>query len=518
MVVAQDMLSCLKTRESFVVQPGLLLGLILLVSCTKRVTPGGVAGGSDAGPAPNSSSSHSDASVGPSACRAPAKGASFTLGASSREGETKEGEVEVDEELPFSTTLGNAIALNDRYWVTAVDYRSRESHAVIAKIENSVDRGTTIDLGRVFGDAEPPRIAAYGTNALFVVPDSDASGRTLKVGRLTPSPEKDRIEWIDSVLQGIDDSPVFSIATNQATAVIAWDELDASSRRGIVRFRAIVPSTPNAVAMPSSQVVSSTQSGRSNTPFPMKRLKTINVPKNELNVQSTDLDIDAEAPQLVPRASGFWLGYLVNERRNQLERSAVNASSNKRSSEDKNEERPVVELGKRGIQIMALDSSAKASGRPIVVTAPGAHVVAFEIKGTADGGALVAYRDATSSPGVEEDIVEIAEVHPDGSIERIRLEDERVGVGAPSLWVSSKTQEAERVWLMVAGKSGEMQVMSHRMGEGRISPPMTDPLLLGAEPLLRDGAMLLVSRAKGRAVEFERLECRFDELSQTQNK
>jgi hypothetical protein len=430
----------------------------------------------------------------------------------SREGDTKDGDVEVDEELPFSTTLGNAIALNDRYWVTAVDYRSRESHAVIAKIESSVDRGTTIDLGRVFGDAEPPRITVYGANALFVVPDSDAGGRTLKVGRLTPSPEKDRIEWIDSVLQGIDDSPVFSIATNQVTAVIAWDELDSTNRRGIVRFRAVVSSTP------STQVASTAQKSRLNTPSPSKRLKTTSVPKSELNVQSTDIDIDAEAPQLIPRASGFWLGYLVNEHRNQPERSAANASSSKRSSDEKNEERPVVELGKRGIQLLALDSSAKALGQPIVVTAPGAHVVAFEIKGTVDGGALVAYRDATSSPGVEEDLVELAEVHPDGTIARIRLEDERVGVGAPSLWASSKTKDEERVWLMVAGKTGEMQVMSHRMGEGRLSPPMTDPLLLGAEPLLRDGATLLVSRAKGRAVEFERLECRFDETTLTQTK
>jgi hypothetical protein len=417
------------------------------------------------------------------------------LGSPARNTEPVEGESEADEELPFATTLGNAVAIEGRYWVTAIDYRQKESHAVVAQIEQSVDRGTVVDLGRVYGDAEPPRIAVQGEQVIVVVPDSDASGRTLKIGRFSASGNRGRVEWFDSVLQGVDDSPVFSIATNRDAALVAWDEIDKATHHGVVRYRALVSaSNGHTTPLPKPNAV-------------MKGPVTSTVgPK----VHSTSTDVDAEAPQLVTRAAGFWLGYLTSEVTPKQKRNSERLELDKAKVDEKLEDRPVVELGKRGLALLPLDPSGAASGQPVAVTAPGAHVVAFEVEAMPDGGALVAYRDDVSSPGVEGDVLEIAEVHPDGTVSRLRLEDERVGVGAPLLLATSTPKADEGVWVMVAGKSAEIQTTNYRWGNNRLSPLVGDPLLVGAEPLLREGAALLVARIRGRSVEFERLDCRFD--------
>lgn len=470
MVVVISMLERSKTWARTAIRYGSILGFVFLASCSKKSTPSGAAGGPDAGAAKDPLKAKPVPSAGQGSCRSPSKGASFTLGAPEREREPENGAGDAegdDEELPFATTLGNAVAIDERFWVTAIDYRNRQSHAVLARIEPTVDRGTVFDLGRVFGDAEPPRIAAQGRQLIVVMPDSDASGRTLKVGRISTSDARGRVEWFDSVAEGVDDSPVFTMATNQDTIVLAWDDLDKATRRGVVRFRAA-----QSAKAESSQGT---------------------------NAQTTAVELDAEAPRLIARTGGFWLGYLVNER-----------VVRKPPADEKSEERPVVELGQRGIQLQALDSSGRVSGRPIAITAPGAHVVTFEMDATAAGGAVVAYRDANSAPGIEEDVVEIAELRPDGSVSRLRMEDDRVGLGAPLLLTSSVAKPDESVWIMVAGKSAEMQITSYRLGESRLAAPVSDPLLAGAEPLLRDGANLFVARTKGRSVEFERIDCHFE--------
>jgi hypothetical protein len=436
------------------------------------------------------------------------------LGNGAAESASTENEPDNEQELPFSTTLGNALFAQGRFWVSAIDYRHNQSHAVLARIEPSVDRGQVIDLGRVYGDAEPPRIFALG-NVLFVVmADADAGGRTLKRGRIELVGSRNDVEWIDSMAQDHDDSPVFGVSASERVSVVTWDELDRNSRRGRVRWSTLASGVTHA---------SVAAGGRGAVRVAAKTEKGGKGSVEASKVWSSPADVDAEAPQIVPRQGGFWLGYLASKAKSPpglpMRNSDASSGPSKAGVESAREgggageETPVVDLGSRGVELLSLDADAAISGRPIAVTAPGAHVVAFEIEATADGGALVAYRDAVSSPGVEEVVIEVARVRPDGGVTRLRLEDERVGAGAPLLLLSSPPRSGEPVWIGAAGRAGEMQIATYDLGTGQLGSLIADPSLLGAEPVARDGSAVLVARTRGRVVEFERLECDFSGIA-----
>ncbi|MGC4070314.1 MAG: hypothetical protein QM784_37755 [Polyangiaceae bacterium] len=479
---------------------------MLISSCSKKSADRATGSIADAGPSARASASANPGPATPNgraSCRAPGKGASFTLGSGAGESASNEGEPDNEQELPFSTTLGSALVARGRFWVSAIDYRHNQSHAVLARIEPGVDRGSVIDLGRVYGDAEPPRIFALGNALLIAMADADAGGRTVKVGRLELEGERNSVEWIESMAQEHDDSSVFGVSASDRVAVVTWDELERNSRRGRVRWSTVAFGATRTRIAPL---------GKGAGPVGAAAITAS-------KVWSSAPDVDAEAPQIVARQGGFWLGYLAAKgkgpsalvaRGTGVASGASKAGSEANREGDRSaEETPVVDLGSRGVELLSLDTDAGISGRPIAVTVPGAHVVAFELESMADGGALVAYRDATSAPGVEEVAIEVARVRPDGGVSRLRLEDERVGAGAPLLLVSSPPRPEELVWIGAAGRAGEMQIATYNLGAAQLGVLVADPLLAGAEPLARDGAALLVARTRGRVVEFERLECDF---------
>jgi len=497
-------------RNRTAVQCVLPLLVAMLPACSKK-SAGGNAAVENAGPA-SSGAQVRPAAHAPSAsaasCRSLGRGASFTLGTpdadrahsdgsgpseAPADGSASGAENEGDLEQPFATELGSTLASGDGFWVTALDNRNGKSHAVIAKIESTVDRGTVVDLGRVYGDAEPPKAALLEEKVLVAVADSTAAGRLVKLGQLLATQTVPHIEWVEDVEQGADDSPVFSLATSAKSVLLAWDDIDRSSRRGIVLWRRVFEhGAARTLPEPKGKLArgQSSNGHPSTKPF------------------ATALEQDAEAPQLLPRPGGFWLSYLssVGVRATKNAR-AVAATQKSATNEDDN--RQVVELGKRTIQLTALDYNGAVVGQGIAVTEPSTNVVAFDAEALADGGVIVAYRQANTAPGVEDDEILVTQVRPDGSFVRMKLEDERFGAGMPVVLTAASGNPSSDVWLVVGGKSGDGLLSRFIPGESTLGAVATEPALSLAEPLVRVGDHLLISHVRGKAAEFEPITCIF---------
>jgi hypothetical protein len=478
------------------VQGCCILAAITFGACSKKARPGQATGGSIA------SSAHSAPSLGSSlpklGCKA--RGTSFTVGPLDGGGD---GDGDSAGDAPFGVTIGSAIGHAGGFVVAAIDGREGGSHAVLALLDSEISRGRILDLGRVYGDAEPPRVVIRNDAAFVVVPDSDASGNAYRYGWVRGLQEGGRIDWLGVFEQEVDESAVFALADTQATITVAWDEVDPKTHRGAIRWASL-----DGKGLPiNAATAAKSVRGRGTKPG--------------LLVNSTVQELDAEAPQLVAHRTGYWLAFLVRASET-VRANGAHAGIRPKSPQERatggqasTDDVRVVDLGRRGIALLPLDLEGRANGRAITITEGSAHVVTFDVEATADGGAIVAYRDADAVPGVEDRVIEIARVRPDGGVERHRIDDERIGAGTPVLLVDSESaaepSRRSSTWLAVTGNTAET-----RLAElPERGPPLLDlveePNLIGVEPMLRRGDSLLVSRHHARSVEFERFDCTWSE-------
>jgi len=481
-----------------------------VVGCSKRPHPGQSTGGSA------SSAASVKGGAAPARVRLAchASGTSFSLGPidgarvadnsddNAQFGSDAGAEADSDGlssvDLPFGVTVGEARAHANGYVVTAIDARQGGSHAILAFLDTEVARGSVLDLGRVYGDAEPPRVVLGDDRAFVVVADTDASGHNYRYGWVRGLEGKSKLEWLGSLNQEADDSAVFSLARNRSSITIAWDELERKAQVSHVRW-VTLDATGKRIGIGAGV---GGANGRASSQRKGER---------DWRVNSTGNDVDAEAPQLVARGSGYWLAYLAGEStRHKLETNAANPKTRGKASADDGDTR-VIDLGHRGIEVLPLDENGLPNGKPIRVVERTANVVTFDIEATADDGAIVAYRDAEATPGVEAQTIEVARVRPDGGVTRQRVDDERVGAGTPMVLINSSPEpagdNAPNAWIAVAGNTGETRLASLGDAGQAVLELVDAPQLVAVEPLLWRGDSLLVMRHRGRFAEFERLMC-----------
>jgi hypothetical protein len=482
----------------------------VLVGCSKKLSPGQATGG--AAPSASVAARPLGQTRSALACRAP--GTSFSLGpvegsraldvgddaAPSPSGSKGEGESDVESlvDLPFGTTVGGVEWHAGGYVVAAVDARQAGSRAVLAFLDLNVARGSVLDLGRVYGDAEPPRVVLRGDSAFVVVPDTDAAGNSYRYGWVHGLDGRSKLEWLGSFEQQVDDSAVFALASTPGSITVAWDEVERASHQSHVRWASLDASGRRFAIVPGSNAATASAS-------------TTRKAERDRLVNSTGNDIDAEAPQLVAHGSGYWLSYLVAEP-TKAKTAGARGSSNSRATPTSGEDDTrVIELGRRGIDVLPLDANGRPNGKPIHVAERTAHVVTFDIEATADGGAIVAYRDADATPGVEAQTIEVARVRPDGGVLRQHIDDERVGAGTPIVLVDPERGlgrgSAPSAWVAVSGSAGETRLVKiPEQGDAALEL-VEAPQLVGVEPMLWRGDSLLVVRHRARYVEFERMTC-----------
>jgi len=447
---------------------GLLLAAVLGGGCKKHKKPA-------AASAPEAPSAK--AASPPSArCSAVKRGASFTIG---RPGQNNAGDGDDDVPLPFAVDPGSAVPLPSGFAVSALQSMDGGTGAVIAIVGPDADSGKLVDLGRVYGDADPPRLAARDGHLVVALAGNDASGATLRLVAIrTPTGAAD-VVWGREMEQGNDQSQVFGVELGKQRGVLVWDDWDKRGDHGVIRGSTFALDDVSNATRP--RVLS---------------------PKDD----------DAEAPRIVRRPGGFWLAWISHTRAHAKRPGAskLAAKTAPVASAGPGAGSGIVELGSRWLELVPLDENGSPTAPPIAVTQHDAHVLVFDVAPAPDSGALLAWRDDEAAPGAEGRIVHLARVRPGGSTETHVLDDEKVGAGVPTLLVDqhqSKNAGPQAAWLSLAGVSDETRLAALDDQGKLIDELSTDRVLRHAEPVVLDRGRMLLAAPHGLALELSTATC-----------
>ncbi len=443
---------------------GLLMACALATGCKKHAKSGGAAG--------NAVQSASAVPAAPPAprCKAIKRGASFTIG---QPGKSDLGGDDDSVALPFAVDLGSAVATSSGFAVSALQTEDGGTGAVVALVSANADSGKLVDLGHVYGDADPPRLAAHADRLVVALPGNDASGATLRLVAIRNPAGSADVVWGREMEQGNDQSQVFDIELGDKRGVLVWDDWDKSADHGVIRASTFKADDVSNATRP--RVLS---------------------PKDD----------DAEAPRIVRRPGGFWLAWISHHRAH-AGRGAPAASS----SPEPGAGSPIVELGSRWLELVPLDENGSPTASPIAVSRHDAHVLVFDVAPAPDGGALLAWRDDEAEPGAEGRIVHLGRVRPGGSVQTHILDDAKVGAGVPTLLVDEHPPAKpgpQAAWLSLAGVSDETRLAALDANGKLLDPLVTDPVLRRAEPVVLDRGRMLLAAPRGLALELSAATCK----------
>ena len=418
---------------------------------------------------PSSSASRPSPSPGPvrSRCRESAQSAAFRIGDvvanPTSQDDTEDGGPDEDDEVPdpFSVELGPARADATGFAVSALRSVKGQSHALIALLDGDAGAGKLVDLGAVHGDSDAPLFAAHGKDLLLAVPDTDAGGGMLKLGVLRDARGAAQVSWGPEVT-GVRRDSTFALEVSGERALLVY----AAESAGKIRVFGGLIDVSNLKQKFSSEPLSAAGA-------------------------------DVDSPRLALRKGGYWLAVA----------RALDAPKTKPkprmngASTDLGEDDSVLDIGTRRIEVMQLDAQGKSASTPLVVTAPGARPMSFELATAADGSAYVGFRGDDSTPGANGGALVLLHVKLDGTFEKVELAGDSNGTGTPSLLVDWAAPD--KLWLTAAGENGATWF-------GRIAQRGTlsaDSLVRGGDLIAVREGKLLLSRARGTAAELSVIIC-----------
>jgi len=360
--------------------------------------------------------------------------------------------------MPFSVELGDARAAGDRFAVGGLESRSGTAHAIAAILDED-GGGRTVELGRVFGDVDPPVLAPHRGRWLGAIAERDAAGVRLRLVRLDPPFAAADVRRGAEITGLLRHAPGFALESSEDGVLLAW----TTQEKGAYAL-ATAALDPAAIA-----------------------------PK-QVHRRAFSADVEIESPRLAPRPGGYFLAYLVR----QATASTVPVSPEEGAD--------IVGEGPTRVEILPIDAKGVAVSSPKRVTRAGARVLAFDLLPVGRGGALVVYRDDSGGPGLEQPNVETVLMNADGTT-RSGTWNVGSGVGLPAVLVDRyATAEAPKGWIVVQGES-----------EARAAPLPADPLaplelapepaFAGAEAVALLGRRVLRARTRGTRVELEVLAC-----------
>lgn len=373
------------------------------------------------------------------------------------------------EDLPFATELGLAAPHAGGFAVGALAAMEEGTRAVIALVGGDGASGRIVNLGSTHGGAAPPRVAGRADELFVVVPDSDASGGTLRLGVIRDPRETPEVTWGAVVSEGWDESQAFDVIVGEKRALIVWDQWTSSKDRSVVVASSFDPDDISSVSTPE---------------------------------QLSGEGQNAEAPRLVERPGGSWLGY--------LERTPEPTDAGAPSPTEALDEGTgtVVDLGRRALVVVPLDRHGKPTNPPRRVSPDDGHVLVFDLAPAADGALELVWRDDATSPGVERGVIHLARVRPDGSVKHDVIEEESIGSGAPSL-LYDPAPAARRgpTWLTVGGVTDLTQLVA-LLPDGKPAGRLRSEAAIGrGDVLARSAERLLVGTPLGRSVELTVVSC-----------
>jgi hypothetical protein len=367
-----------------------------------------------------------------------------------------------DDEVPapFSVELGPVRADGEGFALSALRSTKGQAHALLATLSADAAHGKLIDLGAVHGDPDPPQFALHGADVLVAASDTDAGGAMLKIGLVRDVHGAAPLSWGPEIT-GVRRDSTFAF--------------EAVGDRGLLVYAAEVAAKIRVFGV---------------------LVDPANL-KNKLSPEPLSAPgADVDSPRLARRSGGYWLA---------VARSLDAPKKEKKRSPDAGtellEEESLLDIGTRRIELVKLDGLGKLVSSPLVVTAPGARPMTFDLAAAADGGAYVAFRADDSTPGADGGALELVHVKPDGTFEKLALSGDANGTGTPSLLVDAA--DAAKVWLTASGENGATWF-------GRITEHTTlaaDTVVRGADLVAVRANQFLLARSKSTAAELSVVPC-----------
>jgi hypothetical protein len=406
----------------------------------------------------------------PFQCESSAGNEAFTLG--STDGADEDDDSGVD--VPFAINVGDGLAFDGGFAVTAIDGRAGNSQALLAVMTEDAHQGRKIDLGRVFGDADPPHVAGNSQRLVVAIADMDAAGRTLSLARVDAPLKQPIVTRGGEISVAGTPSTLFSLAVNGERGVLVWDQQESHADNGEI---ALAPFATPSLALPAKPVIISGKRA------------------------------SADSPRVIARPGGYWVAW-VQAGSDSKAPSKPGASPSQQARAVASEDNlNLVDMGTRELRALLLDAAGHPTGKPLRVAEGVSHVVAYDMNLLDDGAALFAWRDDDSAPGVESQIVRLARVGLDGHVDFYRIEDESIGVGAPQLLIDTSAAPEDRVWLALIN-TGERTSVIKLLPNGKPTGLVVGDADLGvANPLLRHQGRLLLVRQRGKGVDMEAIHC-----------
>lgn len=386
-----------------------------------------------------------------------------TLAPSGAEPGHPEPDLDPGVELPFSAEPGMAVALRDEFFATGLRHEARGSVAVLARLGAENAPTQVAELGRVHGDAAPPRLAVDGNDLMVVLQEARAGGHDLRIGRIAGGALDAPPSWRDGPRQTSSESNTFDLAAHAGHVVVVYDDWSASANHGRILSATLTLDEP-AQARVEGKAVSAK-------------------------------GVDAEAPRITARPSGFWLGWLVSPshaagatRVYDPSREAGEPTGSGSSA-----------FGSRWLEITPLDALGQVAGDVRRITPRDERVVGYDLTAGPSGSAWVVWRQDAPTPGASGGRIFLAELRGDGSIEVLPVRDEDVGAGEPN-WLWAGTGRAP--WLTFPDALDRTLLL--RVEGVR---PLGAPLRLGADmngaaALAAAGERVLFAAPRGRAIEL----------------
>jgi hypothetical protein len=350
--------------------------------------------------------------------------------------------------------------------------------AVVVVLSPEGGAARKVELGKIHGDVPPPRVAASGSSLVVAVPDGAPHGSIIRLSRIDLNNTIAPSSMIPGaeVPQGAGESEAIALEVGKRSALLAWDEWDAKAGHEVIKAVAFSPSSPQ---------------------------------KTEPAVIVSPKGVDAEAPRLARRASGFWAAWIVTAHPSRgIQRPTPKNDEDKKGQGASDTAEPPEP---QYIELAPLDAGGALAGPPLAVSPKTGHVAAFDLAPAKDDGALVVWRDAlTSDEQTPGGTVRLALVRADGSVEPRALVEEDIGSGVPLLLPDDAPESlgaGTAAFMAVAGDTGAVRLASlDESGRGKDVLAL-DSVLGVATPLAAHKGILFVARPHRGGVEFGMLAC-----------
>jgi hypothetical protein len=355
--------------------------------------------------------------------------------------------------LPFAPHLGEGVALGGYFAVAGQRPGGGGTEDVIALVADDGSSGRVVPLGRVYGDVDPPVLAARGAEVLLAIPDADAQGGRLKLALLGATADAPRPL---GEITGVEHAAGAAVALAPGGALVAWGTGHGAKR--VLRVALL------STAQKADSIVSSELEGTTG----------------------------AELPVLAPRPNGFWLSWVA-----ELDPPDAGPAG---------ADQALVVQGARVLMAMPLDGAGKPGGRPRAVSGHSAHVVGFDAVSQADGALDLAWREDDTSPGADRGDVQMARVALDGSVKTGRIEADDLAGGVPALMHDATG--GGRTWLALRSSRDTARLGVLAATGLTVEGLADDPGLGSGDVLAAAAGRLLVGRYRGGALELVVVSCR----------